>query len=129
SALSMTRTPARGAAGPGSVSIPAKEPRTLPASNAGAEGFSRKARPPRIEARPRTSRRLDVNRPVRDRSPMRQIWIPRAGPPEVLEVREAPDPRPGPGEVRVRVEAAGVNFADVSARLGTYQDCPLMPVV
>jgi NADPH:quinone reductase-like Zn-dependent oxidoreductase len=60
---------------------------------------------------------------------MRQIWIPRAGPPEVLEVREAADPRPGPGEVRVRVEAAGVNFVDVSARLGTYQDCPPMPVV
>ena len=42
---------------------------------------------------------------------MRQIWIPRAGPPEVLEVREAPDPEPGPGEIRIRVEAAGVNFA------------------
>lgn len=60
---------------------------------------------------------------------MRQIWIPRAGAPEVLEVRDAPDPSPGAGEVRVRVEAAGVNFADISARLGTYQDCPPMPVV
>ncbi len=60
---------------------------------------------------------------------MRQIWIPRAGAPEVLEVREAPDPSPGAGEVRIRVEAAGVNFADISARLGTYQDCPPMPVV
>lgn len=60
---------------------------------------------------------------------MKQIWIPNAGPPEVLELREAPDPTPGPGEVRIRVEATGVNFADVSARLGTYQDCPPMPVV
>ncbi len=60
---------------------------------------------------------------------MRQIWIPQAGPPEVLEVRDAPDPTPAAGEVRIRVEAAGVNFADISARLGTYQDCPPMPVV
>lgn len=60
---------------------------------------------------------------------MRQIWIPKAGPPEVLEVRKEADPSPGSGEVRIRVDAAGVNFADISARLGTYQDCPPMPVV
>ena len=60
---------------------------------------------------------------------MRQIWIPSAGPPEVLDLREAADPQPAPGEVRIRVEAAGINFADISARLGTYQDCPPMPVV
>lgn len=60
---------------------------------------------------------------------MRQIWIPKAGGPEVLEVREAPDPEPGPGEVRVRVEAAGVNFADLVARMGQYQDAPPAPLV
>jgi len=60
---------------------------------------------------------------------MRQIWIPKAGPPEVLELREAPDPLPGPGELRIRVEAAGVNFADVVGRLGQYPDLPPMPVV
>lgn len=60
---------------------------------------------------------------------MRQIWIPRAGPPEVLEVREAPDPLPAPGEVRIRTEAAGVNFADIVGRLGLYADLPPMPVV
>ncbi len=60
---------------------------------------------------------------------MRQIWIPKAGPPEVLELREAPDPLPQAGEVRVRVEAAGVNFADVMGRLGIYPDLPPMPVV
>lgn len=60
---------------------------------------------------------------------MRQIWIPKAGPPEVLELREARDPLPGPGEVRIRVEAAGVNFADVMGRLGLYPDLPPMPVV
>lgn len=60
---------------------------------------------------------------------MRQIWIPRAGPPEVLEVREAPDPLPGHGQLRVRVEAVGVNFADIMGRLGVYPDLPRMPVV
>lgn len=60
---------------------------------------------------------------------MRQIWIPQAGPPEVLELREAPDPLPAPGEVRIRVEASGVNFADVLGRMGQYPDLPPMPVV
>jgi NADPH:quinone reductase-like Zn-dependent oxidoreductase len=60
---------------------------------------------------------------------VRQIWIPRPGPPEVLELREAPDPRPARGEIRIRVEAAGVNFADVVGRLGQYRDLPPMPCV
>ncbi len=60
---------------------------------------------------------------------MRQIWIPRHGPPDVLEVREAPDPRPGPGQVRIRTAAAGVNFADILARLGLYPDAPKTPCV
>ena len=60
---------------------------------------------------------------------MRQVWITRKGGPEVLQVREAPDPQPGPGEVRVRVRAAGVNFADVMARVGLYPDAPPLPCV
>jgi synaptic vesicle membrane protein VAT-1 len=60
---------------------------------------------------------------------MRQIWITRAGPPEVLTVKEAPDPQPKAGEIRIRVEASGVNFADVLARLGMYPGLPPMPVV
>src|SRR3982750_3229913 len=44
---------------------------------------------------------------------MRQVWISRKGGPEVLEVREAPDPQPADGQVRIRVKAAGVNFADL----------------
>src|SRR5215470_3890441 len=60
---------------------------------------------------------------------MRSVWIPRTGPPEVLEVREGPDPQPGPGEVLVRVRASGVNFADVMARLGLYPDAPRRPCV
>jgi hypothetical protein len=41
---------------------------------------------------------------------VRQIWITRAGPPEVLQVKEAADPAPNAGEVRVRVEASGGQF-------------------
>src|SRR5579863_8866407 len=60
---------------------------------------------------------------------MRQVWITRAGPPEVLQVREAPDPEAGRGEVRIRVKAAGINFADLMARVGLYPDAPKIPCV
>ena len=60
---------------------------------------------------------------------MRQVWITRKGGPEVLKLREAPDPQPGPDEVRIRVRAAGVNFADLMARRGLYPDAPKLPFV
>src|SRR5712691_8286966 len=60
---------------------------------------------------------------------MRSVWITRTGPPEVLEVRDGPDPVPGPGQALVRVRATGVNFADVMARLGLYPDAPPRPCV
>lgn len=60
---------------------------------------------------------------------MRQVWITRAGAPEVLQVREAADPTPAAGQLRIRVEASGVNFADVMGRMGVYPDLPPMPVV
>jgi NADPH:quinone reductase-like Zn-dependent oxidoreductase len=60
---------------------------------------------------------------------MKQVWIPRRGAADVLEVRDAPDPTPGAGEVRIAVEAAGVNFADIVARQGLYLDAPPFPFV
>jgi len=60
---------------------------------------------------------------------MKQVVIPRYGPPEVLEVRDAPDPQAGAGEVRVRVAAAGINFSDLLARQGLYPDAPKPPMV
>jgi synaptic vesicle membrane protein VAT-1 len=60
---------------------------------------------------------------------MRQVVIPRYGPPDVFETRDFPDPSPGAGEIRIRVRAAGVNFADVLARLGLYPDAPKPPLV
>lgn len=43
-----------------------------------------------------------------------------AGGPDVLDQVELPDPRPGAGEVLVRVAAAGVNFIDTYRRGGVY---------
>jgi synaptic vesicle membrane protein VAT-1 len=60
---------------------------------------------------------------------MRAVVIPRHGGPEVLEVRELPDPPVGKGEVRIAAKAAGVNFADLMARSGTYPDAPPLPSV
>ena len=60
---------------------------------------------------------------------MRQVVIPRFGAPDVFETHERPDPCPADGEVRIRVRAAGVNFADVLARLGLYPDAPEPPFV
>jgi NADPH:quinone reductase-like Zn-dependent oxidoreductase len=60
---------------------------------------------------------------------MRQVWITKAGPPEVLQVREAPDPEPKAGQVRIRVRASGINFADLMARVGLYPDAPKLPCV
>src|ERR1700691_3641635 len=60
---------------------------------------------------------------------MKQIWITAAGAPETLQVREAPDPNAGPGQLRIRVAFTGVNFADIQARLGQYPDAPKIPCV
>jgi NADPH:quinone reductase-like Zn-dependent oxidoreductase len=46
-----------------------------------------------------------------------------------LQVQERPDPSPGPGEVLIDVGAAGINFADLMARLGLYPDAPKTPCV
>jgi synaptic vesicle membrane protein VAT-1 len=47
----------------------------------------------------------------------------------MLEVRETADPEPLAGQVRVRVRAAGLNFAEVMARQGLYPDAPKPPCV
>jgi NADPH:quinone reductase-like Zn-dependent oxidoreductase len=60
---------------------------------------------------------------------VRAVVITKHGGPEVLQVQERPDPRPGPGEVVISVAAAGINFADLLARLGFYPDAPKPPCV
>src|SRR5438105_151209 len=55
---------------------------------------------------------------------MRAIVASAPGGPEVLQLREVPDPRPAPSELLVRVRAAGVNRADLLQRLGRYPPPP-----
>jgi NADPH2:quinone reductase len=62
---------------------------------------------------------------------MRGVLIREWGGPEVLELADdLPEPEPGPGQRRIRVTAAGVNFADTHARENAYiakYDLPLVP--
>ncbi len=58
---------------------------------------------------------------------MRRVVVDHFGGPEVLRVVEDGDPRPGEGEVRVRVLAAGVSFTDALIRAGTYLGGPKPP--
>jgi NADPH:quinone reductase len=60
---------------------------------------------------------------------MRAIVTTRVGGPEVLELRDIPAPTPRPGQVLVRVEAAGVNFADILSNAGRYAGTPEVPFV
>jgi NADPH2:quinone reductase len=58
---------------------------------------------------------------------MKRVIVERFGGPEVLKVVDEGPPRPGPGEVRVRVLAAGVSFTDTQLRAGTYIGGPRPP--
>ena len=59
---------------------------------------------------------------------MKGIYIVKYGEAdESFEVRETPKPVPKPGEVLVKVEGFGLNFADVMARKGMYEDAPPIP--
>ena len=52
---------------------------------------------------------------------MKAIRAAKTGGPEVMHLEELPTPRPGEGELLVRVEAAGVNFIDIYQRSGAYK--------
>lgn len=52
---------------------------------------------------------------------MRAVGVNQYGGPEALEVVELPDPRPGPGQVLVRVQAAAVSPTDTYVRNGARQ--------
>ncbi|HEY3797921.1 MAG TPA: quinone oxidoreductase [Caulobacteraceae bacterium] len=51
---------------------------------------------------------------------MRAIQISRTGGPDVLELVDIPEPKPGPGQILVKHEAIGVNFIDTYLRTGLY---------
>jgi NADPH:quinone reductase len=58
---------------------------------------------------------------------MKRVIVDHYGGPEVLKIVDGGDPRPGPGEVLVRVLAAGVSFTDSQLRAGTYLGVPKPP--
>lgn len=49
------------------------------------------------------------------------------GGPDVLRIEEINAPIPGPGEVRIKVKAIGLNFADIMFRQGTYIEHAELP--
>ncbi len=57
----------------------------------------------------------------------RRVVAGRRGGPEVLEVVEAPLPEPEPGQARVRIQAAGVSYADILMREGVHPETPAGP--
>jgi len=58
---------------------------------------------------------------------MKAILVHEFGAPEVMRIAETPTPRPGVGQVLVRVKAAGVNPADTYMRNGAYAVKPPLP--
>jgi len=61
---------------------------------------------------------------------VKAIYLVRFGKPEdAFEIRDVAMPEPSDSQVRVKVEAFGLNYADVTARQGRYRDCPPLPCV
>ena len=53
---------------------------------------------------------------------MRAVRVHEFGGPEMMTLDDLPEPQPGQGQLRVRIEAAGVNFIDVYQRTGAYKN-------
>lgn len=60
---------------------------------------------------------------------MKAVRVKGFGGVDQLELAELPDPEPQPGQVRVRVEACGLNYADVMQREGLYPGGPKPPYI
>jgi len=58
---------------------------------------------------------------------MKAVRVHEFGGPEVLGLKELPAPKPGPGEVLVRIHATGVNPVETYIRAGTYARLPELP--
>lgn len=58
------------------------------------------------------------------------VLVANGAPQRAFRLQEMPDPLiTSPTQVRIKVEVFGLNFADVVARLGQYQDCPPLPTI
>jgi NADPH2:quinone reductase len=64
-----------------------------------------------------------------DSSLMKALMISQFAGPQALEIRETGDPQPGADEVVVKVEAVGLNFADLLTASGGYPGLPKPPFI
>lgn len=60
---------------------------------------------------------------------MNAIVLDQFGDPDVLKLTQAAKPEPGPGQLRLRVNAAGINFADTLMRQDRYAMTPPLPSI
>jgi len=60
---------------------------------------------------------------------VRAVQITEFGGPEVVAVRDVPEPRPGAGQVLIDVARCGVNFADTLLRENAYLASATLPVI
>ena len=60
---------------------------------------------------------------------MKAVNLTRTGKPSVLTVTDLPEPLPKKGEVRVNLEYAGINFAEILSRKGLYGWAPKRPYI
>ena len=58
---------------------------------------------------------------------MKAIRVPDFGDPNVMKLEELPTPKPGAGQMLVRIHAAGVNPVDTYIRAGSYATKPALP--
>jgi len=61
--------------------------------------------------------------------PMKALMITRFGGPEVLEIQNVPDAHAGPEQQLIKVEAGGLNFADLMTAQGGYAGTPKPPLI
>lgn len=60
---------------------------------------------------------------------MKAVRVKGFGDVDQLELVELPDPEPQPGQVRIRIKACGLNYADVMQRAGLYPGGPQPPFI
>lgn len=60
---------------------------------------------------------------------MQGYRLKRTGKPSVLKLEELPEPTPGKGEIKIKMNAIGINYAEVLSRKGQYSWAPKKPYV
>ncbi|MEO6130823.1 MAG: alcohol dehydrogenase catalytic domain-containing protein, partial [Saprospiraceae bacterium] len=58
-----------------------------------------------------------------------QVLVQNGSPGNSFELRETPLPALMNDQVRIKVAAFGLNYADVMARMGQYRECPPLPCI